>query len=107
MSSTESKLAEPMAMPAPSEPEAKKLSPAETAEQMEREEKLLGKTLNQSVRLTEHELAEVNTKKGLLQLLSTKNIDVTKALTMLRYERELQKLQIELVKLQRSVQLEG
>ncbi|MGI9326613.1 MAG: polyphosphate kinase 2 [Pseudomonadales bacterium] len=80
---------------------------AEESEHVDREEKLLGKTLNRSAALTEQELAEVNTKKGLLQLLSTKNIDVTKALTMLRYERELEKLQIELVKLQRSVQLEG
>ncbi len=76
-------------------------------EAVAREEKILGKTLNRSVRLTEQELAEVNTKKGLLQLLSTKNIDVTKALIMLRYERELEKLQIELVKLQRSVQQQG
>jgi polyphosphate kinase 2 len=68
---------------------------------------LLGKTLNQSVRLTEQELSEVNTKKGLLQLLSAKNIDVNKALAMLRYERELEKLQIELVKLQRSIQVNG
>ncbi len=72
-----------------------------------REEKLLGKTLKNSVALTEQELAEINTRKGLLQLLATKNVNVTKALVMLRYERELEKLQIELVKLQRSVQLEG
>lgn len=76
-------------------------------ENVDREEKLLGKALNKNTSLTEEELAEVNTKKGLLQLLSTKNINVTKALIMLRYERELQKLQIELVKLQRAVQLEG
>lgn len=102
MSSSESTLAE-TTQPAL---EARKLSSVET-EELEREEKLLGKTLNQSVRLTEQELAEVNSKKGLLQLLATKNINVTKALAMLRYERELEKLQIELVKLQRSVQLEG
>ncbi|MDH3643550.1 MAG: polyphosphate kinase 2, partial [Gammaproteobacteria bacterium] len=76
-------------------------------EAVAREEKLLGKTLSRNVRLTEEELAAVNTKKGLLQLLSTKNVNVAKALTMLRYERELERLQIELVKLQRSVQLEG
>ena len=106
MSGSESKLVEPLAPPTQPKVEADKLNSVET-EQLEREEKLLGKTLNQSVRLTEEELAEVNTKKGLLQLLSTKNIDITKALTMLRYERELEKLQIELVKLQRSIQLEG
>jgi len=42
-----------------------------------------------------------------VKLLSTKNIDVSKALYKLRYEQELEKLQIELVRLQRSVQLEG
>lgn len=83
-----------------------KLSAVE-AEAEKREEKMLGKTLKQSVGLTEAELAAVNTKRGLLQLLSRKNVDVTKALNTLRYERELEKLQIELVKLQRSVQLEG
>ena len=103
MSSSDSQTAELLDAPSQSSPESGSLE----AEEVEREEKLLGKTLNESTRLTEQELAEVNTKKGLLQLLSTKNIDVTKALTMLRYERELAKLQIELVKLQRSVQLEG
>ena len=42
-----------------------------------------------------------------MQLLATKNIDVRKALVKLRYEQELEKLQIELVKLQRAVQLTG
>ena len=106
MSSSESTLVEPLAVPPQPKLEPEKLSAVET-EKVEREEKLLGKTLNQSVRLTEEELAEVNTKKGLLQLLSTKNINVSKALAMLRYERELEKLQIELVKLQRSIHLEG
>ena len=71
------------------------------------EEKMVGKTLKKSYSLTEAELATVNSKKGLLQLLSTKNVDVNKALIKLRYEQELQKLQIELVKLQRDVQING
>jgi polyphosphate kinase 2 len=71
------------------------------------EEKLVGKTLKKNVRLTEEELAAISTKKGLLQLLSTKNVDVNKALVKLRYEQELEKLQIEMVKLQRDVQLNG
>ena len=70
------------------------------------DEKIVGRTLKKTVDLTEDELAQINTKKGLLQLLSRKHIDVQKALETLRYERELEKLQIELVKLQRSVQLE-
>ena len=71
------------------------------------EEKIVGKTLKKSVELSAEELAEVNSKKGLLQLLSTKNVNVNKALIKLRYEQELEKLQIELVKLQRTVQLQG
>ncbi|MEO1209199.1 MAG: polyphosphate kinase 2 [Cyanobacteria bacterium J06638_20] len=63
--------------------------------------------MKKHVQLTAEELATVNTKRGLLQLLSTKNVNVKKALVKLRYEQELEKLQIELVKLQRSVQLEG
>ncbi|MBE9101717.1 polyphosphate kinase 2 [filamentous cyanobacterium LEGE 07170] len=71
------------------------------------EEKIVGKTLKKNVRLTAEELAVVNTKRGLLQLLSAKNVNVKKALVKLHYEQELEQLQIELVKLQRSVQLEG
>ena len=71
------------------------------------EEKLLGKTLKKNVVLTEQELSEISSKKGLLQLLSTKNVDVSKALVKLRYEQELERLQIELVKLQRSIQQQG
>jgi polyphosphate kinase 2 len=71
------------------------------------EEKLVGKTLKKSVQLTQAELDAVNSKKGLLQLLSTKKIDARKALVKLRYEQELEKLQIEMVKLQRDVQLNG
>jgi polyphosphate kinase 2 len=69
------------------------------------EEKRVGKTLKKA--LTEEDLTQVNSKKGLLQLLATKNVNVDKALLKLRYEQELEKLQIELVKLQRTVQLEG
>ncbi|MDH3600699.1 MAG: hypothetical protein OEU26_13785, partial [Candidatus Tectomicrobia bacterium] len=70
-------------------------------------EKLVGRTLKKTVRLTEEEIAAVNSKKGLLGLLSTKNVNVRKALVKLKYEQELEKLQIELVKLQRTVQLTG
>lgn len=69
------------------------------------EEKVIGRTLKKSVRLTEEELLNVNTRRGLRELLNTKNVNITKALTKLRYEQELERLQIELVKLQRSVQL--
>lgn len=71
------------------------------------EEKIVGRALKSAVTLTEEELSTVNTRQGLLQLLSTKNVDVGKALTKLRYEQELQRLQVELVQLQRDVQLNG
>ena len=71
------------------------------------EEKHVGKALKKNVQLSEQELAEINSKKGLIQLLSTKNVNVKKAVVKLRYEQELERLQIELVKLQRSVQVDG
>jgi polyphosphate kinase 2 len=71
------------------------------------EEKRVGRSLRKSVQLTAEELDAINSKKGLLQLLSTKKINARKALVKLRYEEELEKLQIELVKLQRDVQLNG
>ena len=77
------------------------------ANALTQEEKHIGKTLKKNVVLTEEELAEISTREGLLKLLSTKNVDVRKALAKLKYEQDLEKLQIELVRLQRSVQLEG
>jgi polyphosphate kinase len=71
------------------------------------EEKIVGRTLKSAVTLTEEELASVNSRPGLLQLLSNKNVDVRKALVKLRYEQELQRLQVELVQLQRDVQITG
>ena len=83
------------------------LKRAQAGTQLTQEEKIVGKTLKKTMSLSRDDLAAGNTKKGLLQLLSTKNVNVNKALIKLRYEQELEKLQIELVKLQRSVQLEG
>ncbi len=71
------------------------------------EEKIVGKTLKKNIVLSEEELREINTREGLIQLLSSKNINVKKALVKLRYEQELEKLQIELVRLQRDVQENG
>jgi polyphosphate kinase 2 len=71
------------------------------------DEKILGKTLNKTLRLTPEELHLVNTRKGLIELLSPKHVNIDKALVKLRYERELERLQIEFVKLQRAVQLSG
>ena len=97
--------------PATSEPQPERGTSSPSAAgggtALTQEEKIVGKTLKKSVFLSEGDLAAINSKKGLLQLLDTKNVNVEKALIKLRYEQELQKLQIELVKLQRSVQLEG
>jgi polyphosphate kinase 2 len=71
------------------------------------EEKLVGKTLKKNAYLTQEELNQINTKKALRQLLMSKKIDVRKTLYKLKYEQELERLQIELVKLQRDVQLTG
>ena len=99
-------MTEPQLQQGPRTPtETMSTGPGPTA--LTEEEKIVGKTLKKSYSLTEAELATVNSKKGLLQLLSTKNVDVNKALVKLRYEQELQKLQIELVKLQRDVQING
>lgn len=70
------------------------------------DEKVVGRTLKRNVRLSEEELQSVNTRRGLVELLTTKKVNVKKALAKLRYEQELERLQIELVKLQRSVQLQ-
>tara|TARA_R110002096_G_scaffold11756_10_gene42862 strand:+ start:759 stop:1745 length:987 start_codon:yes stop_codon:yes gene_type:complete len=66
-------------------------------------------TLGKSVRnrLTEKDLAKISSNRGLLTLLRQKGFSTTKALKTLNYEAELEKLQIELVRLQRTVQQEG
>ena len=58
-------------------------------------------------RLTEADLAQITSNRGLLALLEQKGFSAKKALTTMRYEAELEKLQIELVRLQRDVQLKG
>ena len=71
------------------------------------DEKQVGKSLKKNVNLSEDELEAVNSRAGLLKLLTTKKVNVKKALIKLRYEQELEQLQIALVKLQRSVQQDG
>lgn len=71
------------------------------------DEKIVGKTLKKTIDLDPADLHDINTRKGLLELLSRKKINVKKALVKLRYEQELEKLQIELVRLQREVQQTG
>ena len=54
--------------------------------------------------VTQEELARLKSPKQLLALLQAKALDVGKINSRLDYERELKKLQIELVKMQRWVQ---
>ena len=54
--------------------------------------------------LTAEDLALINTRKGLKELLKNKNIDWKKVKEKLAYEEELKLLQIELVKLQKWIQ---
>ena len=62
---------------------------------------------SESLTLTAEDLAELTSKQGLIKLLKSKNIIPKSALRVLHYEEELRRLQIELVKLQRDVQLTG
>ena len=80
---------------------------AVVSSRLSKDEKQVGKSLKKNVKLSEDELEAVNSREGLLKLLDTKKVNVKKALIKLRYEQELEQLQIALVKLQRSVQQEG
>ena len=57
--------------------------------------------------LTAQDLAALNSKSGLLKMLQAKRVNTTSVLKTLAYEADLKKLQMELVKLQRTVQLSG
>jgi polyphosphate kinase 2 len=74
---------------------------------LSQEEKIVGKTLKKNVHLTEEEITQIQNKKALKALLMSKKVDIKKTLYKLKYEQELEKLQIEMVKLQRTVQLTG
>jgi len=57
--------------------------------------------------LTEDDLVDLTRKKGLLALLRLKGVSKKRVRETLSYVTELERLQIELVQLQRTVQLEG
>lgn len=57
--------------------------------------------------LTEEDLRRINTRKGLLQLLENKAVDIEDVRKTLLYEQELRQLQVELVRLQRWAQSNG
>ncbi|HEY9732979.1 MAG TPA: polyphosphate kinase 2 [Drouetiella sp.] len=60
-----------------------------------------------SGKINADDLAKVNTHRGLMKLLKSKNIKLKSVLNEMNYEEELVLLQIELVKLQRWVQKYG
>jgi polyphosphate kinase 2 len=57
--------------------------------------------------LTEDDLRRVNTRKGFIQLLENKAVDIEEVRKTLLYEQELRQLQVELVRLHRWVQNKG
>jgi len=57
--------------------------------------------------LTEDDLQRINTRKGFIQLLDHKAVDIEEVRRTLLYEQELRQLQVELVRLQRWVQSDG
>jgi polyphosphate kinase len=57
--------------------------------------------------LTDDDLRRINTRKGLIELLENKAVDVEEVCKTLLYEQELRQLQVELVRLQRWVQKKG
>ena len=57
--------------------------------------------------LTEDDLRRINTRKGFIQLLENKTVDIEEVRKTLLYEQELRQLQVELVRLQRWVQGNG
>ena len=59
---------------------------------------------NAGLYLTHEELSDLHTAREFIQLLRSKNLDVSKIRAAVAYEYELESLQIELVKLQRWVQ---
>lgn len=59
------------------------------------------------VRLNAEDLDKLNTQRGLLKMLKSKNIKLKSVLNEMQYEEELVLLQIELVKMQRWAQKNG
>jgi len=57
--------------------------------------------------LNHEDISRINTNRGLMELLRSKNIKVRDIVATLKYEEELVALQVELVKLQRWVQEKG
>ncbi|MFK7799100.1 MAG: polyphosphate kinase 2 [Aureispira sp.] len=61
----------------------------------------------QDLPITAADLEHINTKQGYLKLLSKKEVNVKKILATLKYEKELEQLQVELLKMQSWVIEQG
>ena len=83
--------------------ETLKLTPPSDEAVLEKDPGLHSKSANPE--LTAEEIALLNSRAGLKALLKHKDVKLRSVLNTLRYERELRRLQIELVKLQRDIQL--
>ncbi len=64
-------------------------------------------TSSPSILITPDDLRRVNTRAGMIELLRSRRIRLGAVMERLRYEEELEALQVELVKLQRWVQAKG
>lgn len=53
-----------------------------------------------AIKLTESDIKDLNTKKGLVALMDKEPLSVNKALRYIKYEKKLKKLQVELIRLQ-------
>jgi polyphosphate kinase 2 len=95
------------AKPAKSESKAKAKS--KTKKKAKSKTKTDDKALPESTaaQLTAAELKSLSSKRGLLHLMRSKRMKTRRVLRTLQYEEELERLQIEMVKLQQSVQTEG
>ena len=67
----------------------------------------LGRIGEPGFALSEDDLQRINTRKGFIQLLDHKAVDIEEVRRTLLYEQELRQLQVELVRLQRWVQSDG
>lgn len=57
--------------------------------------------------LTESDIAALNTRRGVVKLLKSRNVKLGKVIEIVRYEEQLTNLQIELIKFQRWIQETG
>ena len=94
----------PPAAPAKVEPKPQAAITPDPAEGMQLKKLPIEKT---DLRLTEEDIRRINTRDGLIQLLRGNKIKVGAVMDTLRYEAELERLQVELVRLQRWVQEKG